>query len=317
MYLLGFDVGGTKCAAITAEVTDGNISILKKSVTPTDLSVRPEKMIEKMIEMADAILTENPDAIGVSCGGPLDSTQGVILGPPNLPGWDYVPITELLNKKYGVPVKLQNDANACALAEWKFGAGRGSRNMMFMTFGTGLGAGLIINGALYEGTNGNAGELGHIRLRKTGPVGYGKSGSFEGFCSGGGIAKLGYMIAKKALAAGKPLPSYCNGLGIDYAPITAKDIAQSARAGDEAALRVFKISGEMLGHGLASVIDMLNPEKIVIGSIFARCHDLLWHHTRRVLSREALSISLSVCEVLPSELGEQIGDYAAIATAYT
>ena len=194
MYLVGFDIGGTKCAVTTAEWDGENIQLIGKDMCATE-KIPPEEMIDKLIIMADAIIEKKPDAIGISCGGPLDSRRGVILGPPNLPGWDYVEIVKQIESHYGVPVKLQNDANACAVAEWKFGAGKGKQNVVFLTFGTGLGAGLILDGKLYTGTNDNAGEVGHIRLDDDGPVGYGKAGSFEGFCSGGGIAKLGYKFA--------------------------------------------------------------------------------------------------------------------------
>ena len=195
MKILGFDIGGTKCAVMTANWDGKEIELLKKDKCQTDHSLTPTQIIDKLIAMADKILDGKPEAIGISCGGPLDSKKGVIMSPPNLPGWDNVEIVKQLEAHYGVPAHLQNDANACAVAEWKFGAGRGCRNVVFMTFGTGLGAGLILDGKLYSGTNDNAGELGHIRLDKFGPVGFGKTGSFEGFCSGGGLAQLGYMKA--------------------------------------------------------------------------------------------------------------------------
>ena len=140
MIILGFDIGGTKCAVVTAEWNGENLTVLKKNKCATDLSVTPEAMISKLIEMADEIIDDKPDAIGISCGGPLDSEKGVILSPPNLPGWDEVEISKLLSSHYGVSAKLQNDANASAVAEWKFGAGKGTDNMIFLTFGTGLGA---------------------------------------------------------------------------------------------------------------------------------------------------------------------------------
>lgn len=202
MHILGIDIGGTKCAVTTADYTDGNITLIKKEKCDTDLKISPEEMIEKLFTLSDSILDKNPDAIGISCGGPLDSKKGIIMNPPNLPGWDNVEIVKLFEDRYGVKPRLQNDANACALAEWKFGAGKGADNMIFLTFGTGLGAGLILNGKLYSGTNDNAGEVGHIRLDRLGPVGYGKSGSFEGFCSGGGIAQLGYTKALEKVQTG-------------------------------------------------------------------------------------------------------------------
>lgn len=298
--LIGIDIGGTKCAVVLG---DENGTVLKKIRMDT-------KGVEETLQaIFDAVEQLGPcDAIGVSCGGPLDEEKGIICSPPNLPGWDEIHLTEMLRDRFGVPAYLRNDANACALAEWRCGAGRGTKNMVFMTFGTGLGAGLILNGALYSGTNGNAGEAGHIRLMSTGPVGYGKAGSFEGFCSGGGIAQLGKALAEKHLAPGGVLP---------YAveDITAKLLADYARQGEPVAMEVFRTSGEKLGAGLSVLIDLLNPEAIVIGSIYARCEDLLKPHAERVIAEEALLPSRQVCRLLPAELGESIGDIAALTVA--
>ena len=313
MLLLGFDIGGTKCAVVTANWDGEHIELLKKEKCPTDLTVPPEEMLERLMKMADGILDAKPDAIGISCGGPLDSKTGIILGPPNLRGWDRVEIVALIEGHYGVPTHLQNDANACAVAEWKFGAGRGTKNMVFLTFGTGLGAGLILDGRLYDGTNGNAGEVGHIRLAPDGPVGFGKRGSFEGFCSGGGIAQLGYTMALEAEARGEKPAYFKTGMGEQ--DVTAKTVGDAADAGDPVALAVYARSGEYLGRGLSIIIDILNPERIVIGSIFTRSRNLLWESTKKEIEREALGISAKVCEVTPAALGESIGDYAAIATA--
>lgn len=313
MYILGIDIGGTKCAVITAEVTDGNITILSKHKCDTDLKIPAEEMIKKLIDIADELLEIKPDAIGISCGGPLDSKKGIIMSPPNLPRWDNVEIVRLLEEHFGVKAKLQNDANACAVAEWKFGAGKGLDNMIFLTFGTGLGAGLILGGKLYSGTNDNAGEIGHIRLDKFGPVGYGKAGSFEGFCSGGGISQLGYIKALEAVQSGE-YPAYFN-KDMKPSDITAKTIAKADDEGDTTALEVYRICGEYLGRGLAVLIDILNPQAIVIGSIFGRAHHLLWEHTKRIIEEEALPVSARVCRVVPAELGEGIGDYASISIA--
>ena len=311
--ILGFDIGGTKCAIITADWDGENITLLKKEKCPTDRNLTPTQMIDKLIGMADAILDGKPDRIGISCGGPLDSKKGIIMSPPNLPGWDNVEIVKQIEEHYGAPTKLQNDANACAVAEWKFGAGKGTQNMVFMTFGTGLGAGLILDGKLYSGTNDNAGEVGHIRLDKFGPVGFGKSGSFEGFCSGGGIAQLGYMMALEKSQMGE-YPQYFK-KGYTQADVTAKTIADAADNGDETALEVYRTCGEYLGKGLSILIDILNPQVIVIGSVFARSHNLLWAPAKKVIEKEALGLSAECCKVVPATLSEQIGDYAAIATA--
>ena len=185
--------------------------------------------------------------------------------------------------------------------------------MIFLTFGTGMGAGLILNGKLYSGANGNAGEIGHVRMRDTGPIGYGKEGSFEGFASGGGIAQMAKSAAKEQLEKGIT-PLYCKSL-YELDSITAQKTADAAYKGDETAISVYKKCGEMLGYGLSILIDVLNPEKIVIGSIYTRSQDLLKETMMEALKQEALAPSLSVVEILPAALGENLGDYAALSLA--
>ena len=313
MYILGFDIGGTKCAVVTANYDGEEMCILNKEVIATDHSICAYKMIDRMIEAADRLLERKPDKIGISCGGPLDSKRGVIIAPPNLPRWVNVEIVKYIEEHYHSPVKLQNDANACALAEWRFGAGIGCENMVFLTFGTGLGAGLILNGRLYEGTNGNAGEIGHLRLKEEGPIGYGKSGSFEGFCSGGGLAQLGYIQALECVKSGT-YPLYFKE-GMSQNDITAKSIADAAAKGDPTARAVYRISGKYLGKGLSMLIDILNPEKIVIGSIFARNQALFYEAMEKEIAKEALCFSADCCQIVAARLGEAIGDYASVATA--
>ncbi len=307
MYI-GIDIGGTKCAVVKA-AHDGKV-IEKEKFKTSDFA----STLENILKVTDRVIgKDKADAIGISCGGPLDSKKGVIMSPPNLPGWDDVHITEILQKRYGVKAYLQNDANACALAEWKFGAGKGTENMVFLTFGTGLGAGLILNGHLYDGTCGMAGEVGHIRLDSFGPVGFGKSGSFEGFCSGSGIAQLGKTRALELFQMGKQ-PSFCESRdSIDG--INAKIIADRADEGYEDAKEVYSLCGEYLGRGLAVIVDILNPEAIVIGSIFTRSENLLRDSMQKTLEKESLYASRSVCRILPAELGEAIGDCAAISVA--
>ena len=313
MYILGFDIGGTKCAVMTA-LWDGNeIKLEKKEKCATNLEIPPEEMIDRLISMAEGILDKKPDAIGISCGGPLSSEKGIIMSPPNLTGWDNVEIVKQIEEHFDVKTVLQNDANACAVAEWKFGAGKGCRNMAFLTFGTGLGAGLILDGKLYTGTNDNAGEVGHIRLNNFGPVGYGKAGSFEGFCSGNGIAQLGYTMAMEKVQSGE-YPAYFK-KGMTMADVNAKTIADAADAGDETAIKVYETCGRYLGKGLSVLIDIINPERIVIGSVFARSENLLADAMNKEIKAEALSLAAECCNVVPAKLSENIGDYAAIATA--
>jgi glucokinase len=319
--LAGVDIGGTKCAVCLGETVDPLLGsrrpprILAKERFPTPLT--PAMTMRKIIAALDSLLSlaGNPKikAIGVSCGGPLDSRRGIILSPPNLLGWDLIDILSPLRDHFGVPAALENDANACALAEWRWGAGRSCRNMIFLTFGTGMGAGLILDGRLYTGTNDMAGEVGHVRMTEEGPVGYGKAGSFEGFCSGRGIAGLARAMAIERISAGQP-PSFCRTEG-DLARITAEVVANAAQEGDPLAKDVYRIVAEKLGKGLAILVDILNPERIVIGSIYARQRSLLEPLAMEWLHQEALALSSSVCQVVPAELGENVGDLACLSVA--
>lgn len=280
---IGIDIGGTKCAVVRGN-EDGKV--LKKLRFSTN---GREKTLKEIFDSAEALWSERVQAIGVSCGGPLNGRTGVILGPPNLPGWDQVPITDMLTERFHVPARLCNDADACAVAEWKFGAGKGCENLVFLTFGTGIGAGLILNGRLYEGALGMAGEVGHIRLYEDGHMGYGKVGAYEGYISGGGLAQ--------------------------YGEGTAKELYDRAQKGDETAIAIWEKTGTILGKLLAILVDILNPDRIVIGSIYARAGHLMEESMNRELQKEALGPNRAACKIVPAALGEFLGDVAALSIA--
>ena len=316
--LLGFDIGGTKSTVVLGEKSrDGKIRIIEKMVLATNKPV--QEMVESLFIAAETIMKinavpkDNLDGIGISCGGPLNSKTGVILSPPNLPGWDYIPIVDMAEKRFGKKAFLQNDANACAIAEWKFGAGQGYQNIIFLTFGTGMGAGLILNGHLYSGLNDSAGEVGHVRLSDTGPVGFGKAGSFEGFCSGGGIAQLAQIKAKEKLAIGEKC-SFCNSMN-DIPLLTAKSVAEAANRGDQEAIDIYKTSARFLGKGISLLIDILNPEVIILGSIYCRVQSLIEPTMRKVIEQETLPHAYKACHIVPAALGESISDIAVLALA--
>jgi len=311
---IGLDIGGTKCSVV---VGDTSFSIKKKIGFETRTERGYQAILAEFKKNIKLLLVEYKDynlkRIGISCGGPLDSKKGIIYSPPNLPGWDNVPITQIFSDEFGVETALQNDANACALAEWLMGAGKGTSNMIFLTFGTGMGGGLILNRRLYSGTNDLGGEVGHMRLADVGPVGFGKAGSFEGFCSGGGIAQLAKSIVTDRLN---------NNISVGFCPtlervndIDTKMVAIASQSGDPVASEIIRISAEYLGKGLAILIDLLNPECIVIGSIYARNEMLFKPVVDRVLAQEAIPSSVAVCTIKPAELGESIGDYAALCVA--
>lgn len=312
--IIGIDIGGTKTSVVCAD-REHPERMLDKTVFATRTDLGPRNTMDKIEHCVNRMREEcarQCDGIGISCGGPLNSQTGTILGPPNLPGWDDIRIVERLQAEFGVKTFLQNDADACALAEWKIGAGKGCRNMIFLTFGTGLGAGLILGGRLYSGGCGMAGEVGHVRLSAFGPAGYGKPGSFEGFCSGGGIAQLAQTVLQSYRQAGRSSVLLSEQF---LKAVSAKDVFDAAGQGDGAAHDIVGIVGEQLGKGLALLIDLLNPDSIVIGSIFQRNHALLQPIAERVVAREALWASAQHCRIVPAQLGESLGDCAAVLTA--
>lgn len=318
MKLIGFDIGGTKCATILGETdNDNNVRIVDKIAFPTKNG--PDESLKAIFENTEHLLLRNNlnknniAGIGISCGGPLDSKNGIIQSPPNLPGWDNIPIIKITESYFGIKSFVQNDANACAMAEWKFGAGKGYENVIFFTFGTGMGAGLILDGKLYSGTCDLAGEVGHIRLSEFGPVGFGKAGSFEGWCSGGGIAQVGQIMARQRIQMGQKT-LYCDSLE-DLPHVSAKSIAEAAYAGDETAIDVYKTISEYLGRGLSTIIDILNPQIIILGSIYGRAKDLIEPHMWRIIHQEAINYSASKCKIVPAQLNENIGDMAALVLA--
>lgn len=283
MTFLGIDIGGTKCAVVRG---CGTVIEDKRRFATTNF----EETLQNILSAARELFVEEVTAIGVSCGGPLDSRRGIIQSPPNLPGWDEVPITDILTDAFSRPAYLCNDADACALAEWRYGAGIGTENMVFLTFGTGFGAGLILNGKLYSGTKGMAGEIGHVTLYPDGDhIGYNKRGSVEGYCSGAGIAL--------------------------YGEGTARDLGLQAETGDSRAVEIYRQVGEDLGKTLAILVDILNPQAIVIGSIYTRSEKFIAPAMWEALKRDALPDSVAGLRVLPAALGESIGDVAALCVA--
>jgi glucokinase len=265
--------------------------------------------LQLMVESARSLLAQHGlgvKAVGVSCGSPLDRVKGIIQAPPNLATWVDVPIRSLLEEAFDAPCQVENDANAGAVAEHRFGAGVGTDHMVFLTLGTGLGAGIIANGSLYLGAQGDAGEIGHVRLSPTGPVGYHKAGSVEGWSSGGGIAQLATRVLARPGRSSR-LRAVEN--------VTARDVGIAAQAGDAVARSILRRSGERLGQTLAMLIDVLNPQRIVLGGLAWRMGEPFMAPMRRVMEREALPQTLRACEVVPAALGEKIGDVAAMCVA--
>lgn len=313
---IGVDIGGTK----TAVVLSVEPPVIHSRVEfPTLPDRGPEQAIKLIKEAMYRLIDSSPiersrlRSVGASCGGPLDQVAGVIKAPPNLATWIDVPIVSILQSEFSIPCKLENDANAGAVAEHRFGAGQGTSDMVFLTMGTGLGAGVIANGRLLRGASGQAGEIGHVRLTASGPVGYNKTGSVEGWASGGGVAQVASQEVEAAIRNGQKtaLAEMRNKNGF----LTAKDIAEAAHLGDELAKRIIQGTGSRLGEAIAILVDLFNPERIVVGGLAMRLGERLLAPAREAMLREALPASAAICQVVPAALGEQIGDVAAICVA--
>lgn len=311
--ILGIDIGGTKCAAILGRA---NGEIVARAAEATQADSGPDAILERLIGLAREIMASHRvhpgdlEGIGISCGGPLDTNAGLVCSPPNLPGWDAVPVREIFERAFpNVKVVLENDANATALAEWRYGAGQGTRDMVFVTMGTGIGGGLILDGRLYRGASDLAGELGHQTILINGPIcGCGKRGCLEALASGPSIARL----ARESLQYGRGR-ALIERAGGKPANITAQHVIEAAKAGDGFSQRILTEAGAYMGIGLANVIQMLNPERIVLGTIAVHAGELILEPILQSVKEHAWERTASVCEIVPAALGDRAQDLAAIS----
>jgi len=310
-YVLGVDVGGTKLSTVLATRTGKMVHKIRR---PTCVDRGSAFGMARLCEMLDQTLAEtgvDPAdvlGIGVACGSPLDAEKGIILGPPNLSTWNPVPIKALLESRFGLYTQLENDANAGALAEWLFGAGRGKRHVVYMTMGTGIGGGMILDGALYRGASGYAGEIGHMRVvHEGGPLcGCGKRGCLEAFCSGPAIAR------RTQRAVVDHPDSAILALAGSAARISAEHLFAAARQNDPLAVQLVDETAHYLGIGLANIAQVFNPEVIVLGTIATQQGDFFLDRVRRVVQQETWPQVWEAVEILASPLGSQVGDYGAI-----
>lgn len=297
-WIMGLDIGGTNTAVLAGTPAGG---ILERQVHAMVPGAPFADTWSAITALADRLVATRgrPSAIGVSVGGPLDTAGGVILSPPNLPGWDAVPVRDLLTARFGAPTFVEHDARAGALAEWLFGAARGCRDVVFLTFGTGMGAGLIVDGRLHRGAADAAGEVGRWRMAYRGPRAYGKTGSWEAFASGSGLPRLARFLHPER----------------EWPPdLTAEAIVRLARSGDQQASRVVETAALWLGRGIAYLVDLLDPEIVVLGSIAVRAGDLFLPTAIRTVRRET-GARTHGCRIVAAETGESLGDLAALSAA--
>jgi glucokinase len=301
--LLGLDIGGSKTGLVLG---DGQGDIVRRMEMPTPVNEPFETAMGMIGAAAEALLVECrieglgvPQAISVAVGGPLDIERGILYAPPHLANWGEAPLKAQLEEEFGLPVYVEHDGNAGALAEFHFGAGRGSRNMVFLTMGTGLGAGLIINGQIYHGSSDMAGEVGHVRMAEDGPVQYGKAGAWEAFSSGAGLVSLAHWAQP----------------GQWPEDLTPREVIRRALDSDPAAREIVAEAGRWFGRGLAMLVDVLNPDVIVVGTLGVVLGDLLLEPARAVVRAEALPRAVAVCRIVPAQLGSRLGDVAALMAA--
>jgi len=285
MPVLGIDVGGTKIAA--GRVNE-RAEILDSVVVPTRATEGYEVSIGQVYTAIRACLREDVSAMGICAPGPLNPKTGVVLNPPNLPDWRDVPLAELVSREFGLPCRIENDANAAGLAETRFGAARGYSSVFYVTWSTGIGTGIILDGGIYHGKNGQAGEGGHVTIDYLSRVhcGCGLPGCIEALASGTALARRGLDPAKIAIAA---------------------------QAGDASALEILEELALMMGAWLGGMISLLDPEIIVIGGGLSQVGEPLFERLRRVAPTRSINQFAASTPIVPAQLGASVGILGAAA----
>ena len=306
--ILGLDIGGTKTALVEGSFA---ATILQRVEIPTNAQQPFSTTFPAIVAQAQSLIRNAETAgraiaaISVSIGGPLRIQEGFLIDPPHLPGWHNTPLKHHLEQAFPkLPIHVEHDGNAGALAEFHFGAGKTRPNLehlIFLTFGTGIGAGFIVNGRILRGATDTAGEIGHWRLAEDGPLAFGKRGCWESFASGAGLIHLAAQMHPARWTRETPI----------------RDLVESILRDDPQAMEVAAIAGHYMGRGLALLIDALNPQVIVFGSLGVVLGERILAPARKVIAQEALPQAAAACELIPSVLGNQIGDIAALIAALT
>ncbi|MGV3488822.1 MAG: ROK family protein [Tuberibacillus sp.] len=294
---VGVDIGGTKTAIA---LVDQNGEIIKKVIIPTDTSISSEMMIEKMVNQTAELLTEAGVAgdelsgIGIGAPGTIDIIKGEVLFAPNLPKWQNAPVVPLFKEKFHTKVILGNDANAAALAEKWIGAAKTSEHFIYITISTGIGGGFFSDGKLFTGSRGNSAEIGHMVIEYDGPLcGCGQKGCFEAVASGTAIAKQGSALAGK--------------------PLSTKEVFDLYHNGDEKIVPYVEAVFKKIGTGVTNLINILEPEMVVLGGGVTNVGEPLFKAVREYVSKNAISVNGKQVRIVPSELSQDTGVIGAAA----
>lgn len=304
---IGIDVGGTN---VKIALVDKSGKIIYSNSVPTYAKMGYEYTVNNIKQAIKDLMKETNttakdiDGIGFDFPGQVDYKTGVVKLAPNIPGWVNVPIAQMIEEEFHIPTRIDNDVRCAALGEMKFGAGQGCENFVCITVGTGIGSGLVVNGQLVRGASNAAGEIGHIKLQmKDGLIcGCGDTGCLEAYASGPSIVAM----AQDYIKGGKST-KFREMAAAEGGEITPYMVAKAAEAGDPVAKRIFAIVGEYIGIGLTSVINLLNPEKVIIGGGVAEAGDLLLDPIRKTIKERAMVVAGSSVEIVPAQLGNSAG----------
>jgi glucokinase len=310
--ILGIDLGGTQ---IRTGLIDREGAALHSDYQPTLAGEGPESVIRRILAGAERVLDQADldhdgiSSVGIGAPGPLDIPRGLLIEPPNLPGWHDVPLRDIVQAQIGAPTYLENDANAAAIGEYLYGAGQGTRDMIYVTVSTGIGGGLILGGRIYHGLSGGAGEIGHMTVLPYGPhCACGNRGCLEALASGTAIAREGQELIARGLST-----EIC---GHDGGEIGAKDVVDAMYRGDPCAKQIVMQAMAYLGIGMANLVNLFNPERIVIGGGLTALGDDLVAPVERAIQLRAFPSASARVTVTLAQLGPEVGIVGAAGAAW-
>jgi len=313
--VLAIDVGGTK---IVAAIISNRGQVVAREHNLTLANQGPQSVINRMLSAIDRLISSTGidpsrlNSISIAAAGAIDFDSGLVTLSPNLPGWRDIPLRDMVREKYGVNTFLINDASAAALGEHRFGAGRGVKNLILLTLGTGIGGGIIIDGNLYSGVSGSAGEIGHMTVDVNGPrCNCGNIGCLEMLASGTAVAREAIRRVRQGERS-----SLIEIVGGEIESITAETVEVAARGGDTLALAVILQAAHYLGVGMVSLVNIFNPEMIIVGGGMAKMGDLLLDPARQVVTERAFQLPAQAVSIVTAQLGDDAGVLGAAAFAF-
>lgn len=313
-YAVGVDIGGTKISLVLG--TEKGQGLAREEIA-TRTGAHAKSCVRELTAKLRSLLLKSRIpmkkicGIGVGCPGAVNSSKGIVPRSPNLPGWTGIPLRKILSKTFGLPVFLANDANAAAVGESVFGAGKDTKNFIYITVSTGIGGGIVLDGRLYEGPGFVAGEIGHISVVPDGKkCNCGQRGCLEAYASGTAIARfVREQMTRENTRIRKFVPR--------GRKVTAREVGAAAREGDRLAIESYRQAGYYLGIGIANLLNILNPEKIVIGGgVLRSAHGIFWKTLTASAKKHAWPEAFRTVKIVRSKLGREVGSLGALALVF-